>query len=192
MINLNIYISEKLKIDKETKITKFDNIEYINTSDEDLAKEVCEKITSLKNDIFRHEDGRLYTSKLKMIIKKGHFCIRPNDVDDNIRLDNDSYDTGPVLVHYLEKNKLGHLYIIVGSYTIEGTKHYYYFFGPNGELFNDKKEAKHMIDYENCWYSPWDYKKHKYIELSFKPMKIEEVSKIPWDKYNSLNDIRYY
>ena len=185
------YIIEKLKIDKDIQITKFNNADFINPTDTDLAEEVCGRIDKLKKKIDYHEDGYLLDAKLKMIINKNHFCIRPDNLDDNEQV-GDNYDVAVTFIHELEKLKLGHLYMIVGTYTKKGVKYYYYFFGRNGEIFNDKKDAQRMIDFEDCRFAPWDTKREKYRSLTFKPMKIEELDKIPWDRTHSLNDIRFY
>jgi len=190
MESINTYIVEKLKIDKKIKVTKKDP-NKVNPDDGERAQEACKNIADAKEDISKHIDGYIYTTKIKMIIKDGHFLIRPKDIGDDEKI-HETSEIGPAFLHDLTKNNLGHLYLIVGYRKSGYNEDYYFFFGKNGELFNDKKEALYIINRFDCSYAPWDSKKGKYLSLRFKPMTIEEASKIPWNRDIHLDYIRFY
>ena len=190
MRTIDSYIIEKLKLDKRIKINNI-NGDEVYATDGKLAEEACKKVNKQEETISKHINGYVYSSKAKLIVKDDHFYVRPDDIKDDEEIHKTS-DIGPAFLHTLEKAKLGHLYIIVGYRSSQGETYYYYFFGEDGKIFNDKKEAKSIIDKRTSRYSPFDSKRYRPLSLRYKPMTIKEAAAIPWDRTNHLNDIRFY
>ena len=189
MKTINDYIIEKLKLDKDIKISNITN-DKINPSDAE-ASEACKKVTDAKEKISKHIDGYVFSTNIKLIVKDNHFLVRPDDIKDDEEI-HETSDIGPVFLHDLVDAKLGHLYIILGYRNSQGVSYNYFFFGKNGEIFNDKKEAKALIDARNSKFWPWDYKKGKHVSIRYKPITIAEATKIPWNRSSVLDSIRFY
>lgn len=189
MKQINSYIIEKLHLNKDIEISK-ELGDKINSTDAD-AEDVCKKITNVKERISKHINGRTYSANIKLIVKDGYFLVRPDDIKDDEEIDKTS-EIGPAFLHDLNMAKLGHLFIIDGQRYSAGITYHYFFFGRNGKIFNNKKEAKSLIDMSNPRYSPWDSKKGKYMSIRCKPITIEEASKIPWDRTTHKDNIRFY
>ena len=136
MKEINNYIFEKLKLNKDIKISN----DKINPSDAE-ASEACKKVTDAEAKISKHIDGYVLSTHVKLIVKDNHFLVRPDDIKDDEEIDETS-DISPAFLHDLVNAKLGHLYIILGYRNSDGVTYNYFFFGKNGEIFNDKKEAR--------------------------------------------------
>ena len=189
MKEINSYIIEKLHLNKDIEISK-ELGDKINPTDAD-AEDVCKQITNAKEKITKHINGRVYSTYIKLIIQDGYFLVRPDDIKDDEEIDETS-EIGPAFLHDLNKAKLGHLFIIDGQRYSQGITYHYFFFGRNGKIFNNKKEAKSLIDVRNSRFSPWDTSKGRYMSLRYKPITIEEASKIPWDRTTHKDDLRFY
>ena len=156
MKQINTYITEKFKIDKDIKVLDYESendIQYVHPDDKD-AENACKSFKTNEVMYCKYTNGRNNVGVIKLMLGDGHFYIKPTTAKSI----NEPLPDSPLVSQYILKDLvkvgLGDSYIINAYQSridtssrinnLKRTYHYFYF-GENGMIFKDKKEANSIL-----------------------------------------------
>lgn len=191
MINLNSYLIEKLVIDKDVEPGGTTN--YIHPGDRD-EKQACDTFKTDDVMYCKYQNGRNNVGKVKLMLGDDHFYIKPGDTKKITDKLPDTPHVSHFLLQDLVKVGLGDSYIINAYQSrvdtssrinnLKRTYHYFYF-GENGMIFKDKKEANTILKA-----AKQDYKLSG--EYRYKVITIEDAANMKGSIYgDSIEDIKF-
>ena len=153
MININEYIIEKLHVGAGMKSEISEDDLCVHPGDPE-AEDACKSFDTNEVMYCKYANGTNHAGKIKLMLGDGHFYIKPATAK-NI---NDPLPDSPLVSQYILKDLvkvgLGDSYIINAYQSridtssrinnLKRTYHYFYF-GENGMIFKDKKEANSIL-----------------------------------------------
>lgn len=194
MININKYITEKLHLDKDIEISQAkSDTPYVHPEEED-AENACKSFKTDEVMYCKYTNGRNNVGKIKLMLANDHFYIKPESAK-NV---NEQLPDSPLVSQYALKDLvnagLGDSYIINAYQSridtssrinnLKRTYHYFYF-GENGMIFKDKKEANTILKAAKQDFKlPGQYK--------YKVITIEDAASMKGSVYgDSIEDIKF-
>lgn len=198
MKQINTYITEKFKIDKDIKVLDDESendTQYVHPDDQD-AENACKSFNTNEVMFCTYTNGRNNVGKIKLMLGDGHFYIKPATAKNiNDKLPDTPYVSQDVL-NDLVKVGLGDSYIINAYQSridtsskinnLKRTYHYFYL-GENGMIFKDKKEVNSILNA-----AKYDYTYRLSGQYKYKIITIEEASNMKGSVYgDSIGNVKF-
>lgn len=191
MKNIDLYINEKLHLNKGIEVIEGTN--YVHPDDND-AEELCKSFKTDEVMYCKYENGRNNVGKVKLMLGDGHFYIKPNSAKRVTEALPDTPRVSYYLLEELFKAGLGDSYVINAYTTRTDTssrinnlkrKYHHFYLGELGMIFKDKKEANSILrEAKDKYYLSGSYK--------YKVISIEEASKMKSDVHGDhIEDIKF-
>lgn len=191
MKQINSYIIEKLKIDKDSKFEE--ETIYVHPNERD-AEQACDSFETDETMFCEYKNGRNNVGKVKLMLGNEHFYIKPRTAKSVTESLPDSPYVSNYIFKDLVKVGLGDSYVINAYQSrIDTTsrinnvrrKYHHFYFGQLGMIFKDKKEA-------NTWLREAKSKYALSGEFKYKVITVEEAANMGSFIYgDSIGNVKF-